>query len=298
MPSMPNQNTTRKKQYIISALVLLLLSITGCTGISAQQTLVADHALVGTQVSELAMTSTVERARLQITLDYVNTQPALLATQSQFLKATLVGNGTPLASLNDYQATVIQQPRIALPTASPTNNVDPNSEAQAGMPAPPPTADVTATPSPVPSPIITPAIALTQGALTAIAEATPVTGVNDVNASTLPAFVSDIRLGTSVGNDDCVGQATTTFNITTPEIYISARITDSPANTRFSTRWTAPDGNSVTFDFTPDFSIDDACIWFFIDQTDLSFIAGNWSVNFDVNNSGGGDDFAFNIVGN
>lgn len=283
-------------QFIL--MIWLGIGLVGCTGQAYQQTLVAEHDFFGTQVSDLMATNTLESARVRITLDYVNTQTSLIATQSQFLKATLVGQGTEMPYLNTLQARVIQRPveDVVAPLIEPFGlfDVPSDDDISTGVNDAESLTSATATPSAIPSPIITPAMALTESALTAVAQAPPATTIED--ESVLPDFVGEVRLGRRVGGDDCVTEAMNSFPSSTQEIYISVRLEGSPANTRFISRWNSPDGNSVTFEFTPDFSVRDACIWFFLEPIDLPFIVGNWTVDLSVNNPDERDTYRFSIV--
>ncbi|RMG83880.1 MAG: hypothetical protein D6712_12385, partial [Chloroflexi bacterium] len=50
-------------------------------------------------------------------------------------------------------------------------------------------------------------------------------------------------------------------------------------------RWQYQGEEVVRFDFVPDFNIDGACIWFFIEPADAPFNPGTWSVVLDINDS-------------
>jgi hypothetical protein len=91
-------------------------------------------------------------------------------------------------------------------------------------------------------------------------------------------------MAADVGNDDCALNPTNTFTTDTAEIYIVARGVNIPPGTNIAARFSIS-GQEIRHDFTPDFTIENNCVWFFIDQNDLPFTAGTWSVQLELNNS-------------
>ena len=99
-----------------------------------------------------------------------------------------------------------------------------------------------------------------------------------------------------VGSNDCALGSVTTFSSSTEQIYVVATAANIAPNTRLSSRW-FQEGNEVAFhDFTPDFTIEQNCIWFFIDQTDTAFTPGNWSVQLSINDAPAAPPVAFTIT--
>lgn len=97
------------------------------------------------------------------------------------------------------------------------------------------------------------------------------------------AALTDIVTAPGVLPDDCAQSPTSQFTTNTAEIYVVARAQNISSGTTLTSRWLQEGTEVATFDFTPDFEIDDACIWFFIDQSDVTFISGTWSVALDIN---------------
>jgi hypothetical protein len=99
--------------------------------------------------------------------------------------------------------------------------------------------------------------------------------------STQPALV-DYVIAPGVGNNDCAINPRNTFTTSDAEIYVVATGVNIPAGTNIAARF-AVAGQEVRHDFTPNFDIDGACVWFYIDQSDLEFRAGTWSVQLELN---------------
>lgn len=252
-------NYPQRSRFLSHYLIFMLLifCLIGCAGNSAQSTLQVEHLVRSTQAAELRITGTVQAARLQITVDYASTRLALAATQSQFIKATLVEYGTPQQALDDFQRSV-SSGDIDLPTFTPRP-------------------DATAT--------------------------SPVIGGGDTNflpetATPLPATgarLENIVTSTGVDNNDCATGTTARFDDTVAEIYVVATAKETPANTTFTSRWFNGSEEVATFDWTPDFAIEDACIWFFIDESDTVLAPGTWRVSMDINGTSAAAPVTFTI---
>jgi hypothetical protein len=141
------------------------------------------------------------------------------------------------------------------------------------------------TPFPVPG---TPGANVTPTPLPEAALATQevVTGPSLVNYMMAPG----------VGSDDCALNPTTNFTTDTAEIYVVATGMNIPAGTNIAARFSVG-GQEIRHDFTPEFDINGACIWFFIDQNDLEFRPGTWSVELDLNNAPVSPPIPFTITG-
>lgn len=228
------------------SLSFLCLMMTACVDNSARRTLEADYGVASTRLAELAGTATVQSARLQTTLDYATTRVARVATRSQFLKATLVEYGTPQSVLDAFQQQV-SDGAIVLPTATPLPAVTPDTPQTAPEPSNP-----SASPTPPPA--------------GGTRLANPVTALD-------------------VGDDDCASGVTDRFSPDEDAIYIVATAIDVSAGMTLTSRWSLAGEERVRLDWTPDFDIAEACIWFFIDQSDTAFTPGSWSVILDINDS-------------
>jgi hypothetical protein len=112
---------------------------------------------------------------------------------------------------------------------------------------------------------------------------------------TQPALVN-FQMAPVVGSDDCAVNPTSDFSTSDAEIYIVATGVNIPAGTNIAARFSVG-GQEINHDFTPDFAIDGACIWFFIDQADVEFRAGTWSVELELNGAPASPPIPFTITG-
>lgn len=230
--------------------VFCLVVLGACAGNDEERTIRDNHAIASTQIESLRTTATVQTARIAITIDYLGTEVSLRTTQSQFLQATLVERGTPEALVEEFK-------RSALANIIPMN-AQPQGENANNAPAP------TSPPVTLLAPIAPP----------------PATDI-PANAPRLENVVTS----TGVGADDCANNVTNTFTTNTPEIYVVAVAVNVPRHTAIASRWFLRNQQVLRFEFTPNFDIARACIWFYIDQNDIRFEAGAWSVVLDFNNT-------------
>ncbi len=96
--------------------------------------------------------------------------------------------------------------------------------------------------------------------------------------------LTNIVMSENVGDDDCAVGPTSTFTTSAQQIYIVATALNIQPGTAIVSRWQIG-GQEIVHDFTPDFEIDQNCIWFFIDQVDTAFTPGNWNVQLEINGS-------------
>src|SRR5690606_17455817 len=109
------------------------------------------------------------------------------------------------------------------------------------------------------------------------------------------AALQNIQVSTRVGADDCAVSPATTFTAGMAELYVSATANIS-AGTTLSARW-VHDGTEVAFnDWTPDFDINGACIWFNILGDAISLTAGAWSVQLAINGTPVGQPVTFTLT--
>ncbi len=127
----------------------------------------------------------------------------------------------------------------------------------------------------------------------------PVTPLPEVALATQevtgPALVN-YMMAPGVGSDDCALNPSTSFTTDTAEIYIVATGMNITSGTNIAARFSIG-GQEIRHDFTPDFDINGACIWFFIDQNDLAFQAGTWSVTLELNGTAVSPPIPFTITG-
>lgn len=253
--------TLTRHAILLLSILLGAVSLGACSSSPADQTLAAEYYQSGTLIVDMRMTGTVQVARMQTTLDFVSTRVAFAAQQSQQLQSTMVAMGFDQNDLSQFQQDVFGG-NIVLP--SPTPNADSSNfsvqqpTAQAPAQAPTPQA-ATSTPDP----------------------AAP--------------RMENVAIAADVGEDDCALGTASQFTMDSQIVYLTARIFNAPANTTFTARWVRPDGQERSFDWTPDFAIDNSCIWMYIDQTDEPFVTGVWNATLTINGSITSEALSFRI---
>lgn len=240
-------------------LVLLVGVVAACTPQNEiELTLVAQNVALNTQIAAVRETATVDADRLQVTMEYMNTLVAQAQEQRSQLQATLIARGTDASAIG-----VDITPGAPLPTPLPAADGVPDPAALV-TPAP---GDVAVTPF----------------------------GADAAAAPSAASGLANIVTSTGVGNDDCAVGATSTFSTSSDRVYVVARAFNIQPGTTILSRWYREGQQVVTHDFVPDFAIEDACIWFFIDQTDATFTPGSWAVDLEINGAVVGPSTPFTI---
>jgi hypothetical protein len=108
--------------------------------------------------------------------------------------------------------------------------------------------------------------------------------------------LTNVVMASGVGSDDCALNPTNNFVSSIGEIYVVATGENITAGTNIAARFSVA-GTEIRHDFTPDFDIDGACIWFFIDEADLEFRPGTWSVTLELNGVSATSPIPFTITG-
>lgn len=248
--------------FIIAAGIALALAVTACGGVTPQQqTLQAQNDTLLTQIANLETTVTVNADRLQITIEYVNTDMARVSTQQGRLIATLQERGFGLEEMFGVIAAIQATGVPAPPTSvNPTNvPVTPQGVVPAS-PAPPPAETPSAPDQPQPA-------------------------------------LGQIVTAQGVDASDCAINITNQFSPTAERIYVVARATNVQPGTLIRSRWVFNDNQLAAFDFTPNFAIPNACIWFFADQTDFPFTPGAYTVFLELAGAPAGE-IGYTIIGN
>ena len=122
-----------------------------------------------------------------------------------------------------------------------------------------------------------------------------VTPGNNPTPEADPSPLSNIVIAADVGADDCAEGITNQFNTNTNRIYIVATARDLPGGTTVVARWLRGTEPVTSFSHTFD-QIDEACIWFFADQSDFAFTPGNYSVVMEIDNAPVTQPVSFSIV--
>ncbi|HRF95656.1 MAG TPA: hypothetical protein PLZ51_10695 [Aggregatilineales bacterium] len=249
-------------------LFIILMTLSACGASSTdQQTMVAYNTAIVTQRAVFYLTATVEAERGFVTLDAIQDRIDRAIIQRQFMLSTLEARGVDISRL----------PQLTTPTPAPFSPTPSDSSA---ITATPMNGDVA-----LPTAVVVTLIAITP--TSNIPQATP-------NAN---SPLRDVVMSQGVGNDDCAVGVTNTFSVNTAEIYVVARAVGIQAGTNLGASWAKADGTAlVRFDFTPDFDIENACIWFFAAPEDFPFEAGGYSVVLDINNVPVGTPIPFIIA--
>jgi|GEM_PF-1989751 len=220
-----------------------MLLITACSDNSAQETLVADNALLGTQIVELRVTATFLVDEIRRTEEYVMTEIPRAQQRTSELRGTLQAAGLDPTSVLQVQPNT----DFAVATAP--------ASGQSNIPSgPPPTNS-------------------TPGSLEQLSFATPTGG-----APSLFNLVS----AEGVGSNDCALSTVTTFSPESSQIYVVATAVNIKAGSTIAAQWYM-DGTLVTEQsFAPDMDINDNCIWFYAEQVDFAFTPGNYRIDLTV----------------
>ena len=243
-------------RIIMAALFLLMAACSGQS--SVEQTLVAENQMLSTQIADVRNTATVEADRLLITLEYVQTEVRHVDDQYLNLVATLVERGTPAEAIGGITP-------LAATSAPPT------------PPAPPPG--------------VTQEAAVQNNPPLTVEAATPVFTATVAG----PPRLSNIVTAEGIDENDCAVNPTSTFRSDAEAIYVVAVAANlQPGTTYVTSRWRQEGTEVATFDFNPDFT--EGCLWFFIDQTDVIFTPGNYSVELENNGGLVGAPVPFTIV--
>jgi hypothetical protein len=247
-----------------------------------------------TQIAAIRTTATTSADRLAITAEYAVRALADAQVQSTRIAATLIALGTPFVEPPFIPGMATQPPVIATPAPPVTAEtlIQPDTPQTVLIP----TSDLPV----IANPLITPGVAARGGATlqalptpTALAGA-PVTGATpDPNAPT----VTDIVVAARVGANDCAINPSSSFTLGVANLYVVGTARNITPGTRLTSRWTR-DGVEVAFyEWTPDFAINGACVWFHVPGAQVALAAGSWTVQMTVNGVSIGTPIAFTITG-
>jgi hypothetical protein len=244
-------------RYLI---LLLLMFLTACASGNVEQTLVAQNDALSTQMADLYGTATINADSVLLTLESAYAQLTNVQFQSIMIGGTLVSRGVDPTALAMFtpQGSIAFAPQATQPA---------NNPSQEGATIFVPTsqgARETATPQ-----------------ATAVSQQT-----TEVATAAGGASLYSLVMSTGVDNTDCPIDQMTQFSVANAEIYIVARTQGIRAGMNLLSRWYLNGTEQISHDFTPDADIpDDRCIWFYIDQSEVVFTAGEWSVQLEVNGS-------------
>lgn len=131
--------------------------------------------------------------------------------------------------------------------------------------------------------------------------ATPQAAQAQTNASLLTATFGqpalyNVVMAPEVGNDDCALRPISSFSSGAERIYVVATAASITSGTTLGSLWYQGETQVAAHDFTPDFEINGACIWFFVDQADFVFTPGSYSVQLTINGAPAGPRLQFTVT--
>ncbi len=251
--------------WSLLALALAGSLLVACGATPPLQTATAAFQQAQTELESLIATATVERARIQTTLDYAEDRVAGAKAADEFLRHNLSNLGTDSAFI------ARELELIRLPAAGVAPGPGATQPAKADPQAP--------QPEKAPSVIVTP----------------PVRGRAAERQET-SARLEEVVMASGVDASDCAIDRNPRFTPASTAIYVVARAFEIPAGARISSTWRRAGVEVAAFSFQPEYRIHDSCIWFFIDQTDSPFLVDGWSVAIEVEGVALGPAVDFQIV--
>lgn len=241
-------------QIIILVLVLL---ISACSANEVEQTLVADNAMLSTQIVDLRVTATYQADLLKQTQEYIQTIVPKAGRLRDELASTLQASGidVTLRPVDPDPSFVLG----ALPTPLP-----PNTGAQQQS-------------------IIVEGTAMPAPAQPGSTSNVPVTGAATPTVGQPTLF--NLITAQGVGSNDCALSSVTVFPAETPQIYVVATAANVKAGSTLGANWYLGDTLLTSQEFSPENDIDNNCIWFYAEPVDFPFTAGSYRVDLLINGS-------------
>ncbi len=238
-------------QIIIIAFALL---ISACSSDGTQQTLVAENAMLSTQIVDLRVTATYQADELQQTREYVETIIPKANRLRDELASTLQAAGIDV-TLHPVES----NPSFTLGTV--VTRPAPNTGGQQQ------TIIVEGTSMPAPA----------QAGSTSDA---PIGGVTPTVGQ--PSLYNLIT-AEGVGSNDCALSSVTSFSADTAQIYVVATASNITAGMTIGAQWYLGDTLLTKQEFSPEQDINDNCVWFYAEPVDFPFTAGNYRVELLIN---------------
>ncbi len=269
-----------KRLNILLLLTSTVILLSACNFFSQPadlQTENLQNEIAQTQIVDIRATATVNADRMMITLENAQTAVGNANLQSTRIVATLMAQGTLIVDASDIIP--------ILPTLAPE------------------TVDNSASANPqVANPLLTPQVS-GQGSARGDTQLIPTTPTPVAPQQPQPTVnpngpsLTNITLTQQVGADDCPITSTDTFTMSATDIYITAVASNVQANTTtFSSTW-AYEGTQVAYyEWTPDFAIRSACVWFHMPPADVDYNAGNYTVQLAMEGANYGSPIAFTIT--
>ncbi len=264
----------------VIVMIIAGLFLAGCNMFApeaAQQTLQMERDTRGTMVALAQQTATPQSQRLAITLESAFTAVARAELQTTRIAATMLALGTPFVDIRFITPIPIAD------EGGQQNLQNTGSSNDLGITVPQ-----------IQPTIVGQGGALGNSSIVNPADFTPVpTATVD---PTLPAL-TNIVTATAVGPDDCAAGLLSDFSTSASGVYVVANAVNLPAGSQIVAHFLRDGAEQIFYDWSPSFNIPEGCIWFYMPAGDVSFSAGNWSVQFDLNGSAHGSPIPFTVSG-
>ncbi len=240
-------------QIITIAAALL---IGACSSNEPQQTLVAENAMLSTQIIDLRTTATFQSDQLKQTQEYIETIVPRANRLRDEMASTLQAAGIDV-TLHPVES----DPAFALVTAPPP------SSSSGSVQQPAIIVEGTRLAAPTPS-----EADLSSGSTGGLATAT----IGE-------PMLFNLITAEGVGSNDCALASVTSFAADTPQIYVVATAANIPAGTKLGAQWYLGDTLLTKQEFAPEKDINNNCIWFYAEPVDFPFNAGSYRVELLIN---------------
>ncbi len=233
------------KRYLPLLCTLFLMTACG-TSITDQQTLIAYEETFVVQLADIHATATVDRERLMATVERAGTLVGRAGADRRAMISTLEARGVP----------ILLDAITPAPPSQGENSGDENAPSSVGGSG--------------------------GGQAAPVVMVTPFTPTPDTAASVAQTGLSNIVIAAGVDANDCPMGISNQFSVNVPEVYVVALARGFQDGTTVISRWRRGEEPVAEFSLTYG-AIEEACIWFFIDQTDFTFTPGDYSVTLEVN---------------
>lgn len=266
---------------LLPFIALVLLAATGCNMFAppaANQTLAVERDFAATQVAEARSSATPAADRLAVTAEAAQTSVARSASQSTRIAATLFALGTPFVDIRFIT------PDVATQAAQPGAGA--GSQVIGGPPAVQPTiigqgsAQGNATLQGQPAPTL-PGV-----------QTTPEPGGGGGGPELANIVITD-----RVGPDDCAVGSVSDFAASALGVYVVATAHNLPAGSQLTARFLNNGSEQVYYNWSPNFNINEGCVWFYMPASDVAFSAGSWSAQLELNGAPAGAPAPFTVSG-
>lgn len=261
------------KRIFILLLLVVGIGISACnffTQPTDLQTENLENEIAATQIAQVRETATVNADRLFITLEFAQTAVRDVEIRSTRMASTLIASG------------------MLFVDASGLTLVPPTAEAGAA-------AGSTAVMS---ERFVTPVVSGQGSARSNVPIQEPPSPTPIATADPNVPNLTNLTLTERVGGDDCPIGAATSFTTSTTDIYATAVAHNLRPGNLVTSTWTRDGAQAAFYEWSPNFEIAEACIWFHLPASAVEFVPGNWSVQLALDGAPVGSPLTFTIAGN